>query len=191
MPSRASRPRERRAASTESPPYATKTRLRASRVRCSANLCRRIQSSNHHPIIQSRHRSKSFRASPRATLGRRRPSTLEISHRERHRFDVAPRTARRAPRVERAPPCPTPYVRRRMSDVVCPNPRARHAPARAVARPSDPCAAPFAGFRDVDGACVDRAEAATVDGIIGVVSSEFELARRRTVRRRGVGVGAG
>jgi hypothetical protein len=30
-----------------------------------------------------------------------------------------------------------------------------------------------------------------VDGIIGVVSSEFELARRRTVRRRGVGVGAG
>ena len=84
-------------------------------MRCSANLCRRIQSSNHHPIIQSRHRSKSFRASPRATLGRRRPSTLEISHRERHRFDVAPRTARRAPRVERAAVsdavCPTSYVR--------------------------------------------------------------------------------
>ena len=70
---------------------------------------------NHHPIIQSRHRSKSFHASPRATLGRRRPSTLEISHRERHRFDVAPRTARRAPRVERAAVtdavCPTSYVR--------------------------------------------------------------------------------
>jgi len=49
-----------------------------------------------------------------------------------------------------------------------------------VARASDPCAAPllpFARFRDVDGACVDRAEAATVDGIMGVVSSASSSSR--------------
>ena len=49
-----------------------------------------------------------------------------------------------------------------------------------MARASDPCAAPlppFARFRDVDGACVDRAEAATVDGIMGVVSSASSSSR--------------